>query len=90
MIGFKPPLSRREAWILKFFDSSGPLSAGKYVQILGFFWILQLPRKNMYKFLADMRFVKNFTSLDFQAKNFTPLISPNFNSFGDDNTKKKS
>ena len=36
LIGFKPPLSRREAWILKFFDSSGPLSAGKYVQILGF------------------------------------------------------
>ena len=26
-----------------------------------------------------MRFVKNFTPLDFQAKNFTPLISLNFN-----------
>ena len=30
-----------------------------------------------------MRFVKKFTPPDFQAKNFTPLISPNFNSFGD-------
>ena len=34
-----------------------------------------------------MRFVKNFTPPDFQAKNFTPLISQNFNSFGD---KKKN
>ena len=38
---------------------------------------------------ADMRFVKNFTPPDFQAKNFTPLISPNFNSFGDKNTKQR-
>ena len=37
-----------------------------------------------------MRFVKKFTPADFQAKNFTPLISPNFNSFGDNNTKKMS
>ena len=36
----------------------------------------------------DMRLVKNFTPPDFQAKNFTPLISPNLNSFGDNNTKK--
>ena len=28
----------------------------------------------------DMRFVKNFTQPDFQAQNFTPVISPNFNS----------
>ena len=28
---------------------------------------------------ADMRFVKNFTPPAFQAKNFTPLISLNFN-----------
>ena len=34
---------------------------------------------------ADMEFVKKFTLPDFQAKNFTPSISPNFNSF----TKKK-
>ena len=27
---------------------------------------------------ADMKFVKNFTPSDFQAKNFTPSISPNF------------
>ena len=34
-----------------------------------------------------MRFVKKFTPPDFHAKNFTPLISPNFNSFGDNNKK---
>ena len=28
-----------------------------------------------------MEFVQNFTPPDFQAKNFTPSISPNFNSF---------
>ena len=38
---------------------------------------------------SDMRFVKNFTLPNFQAKNFTPLYSPNFNSFGDENTKNK-
>ena len=35
-----------------------------------------------------MRFVKNFTPPDFNAKDFTPLISVNFNSFSDKNTKK--
>ena len=30
---------------------------------------------------SDMEFVKKFTPADFQAKNFTPSISPNFNSF---------
>ena len=34
-----------------------------------------------------MEFVKKFTLSDFQAKNFTPSISPNFNSFSDKNTK---
>ena len=29
---------------------------------------------------SDMRFVQNFTLLDFQANFFTPSISPNFNS----------
>ena len=33
-------------------------------------------------------FVKNFTPSDFQAKHFTPSISPNFHSFSDRNTKK--
>ena len=37
-----------------------------------------------------MRFVKKFTPPDFQAKNFTPLFSPNFNSLGNENTKKMS
>ena len=39
---------------------------------------------------ADMEFVMNFTPPDFQGKNFTPSISPNFNSFSDKNTKKMS
>ena len=34
---------------------------------------------------TDMEFVKKFTPSDFQVKNFTPSISPNFNSF----SKKK-
>ena len=53
--------------------------------LLFFFWVLGLPCLS-----SDIRFVKNFTPPDFQAKNFTPLISPNFNSFGDKNTKKMS
>ena len=36
----------------------------------------------------DMEFVKSFTLPDFQAKNFTPSISPYFYSFSDKNTKK--
>ena len=31
--------------------------------------------------IYHMEFVKNFTPPDFQAKNFTPSISPNSNSF---------
>ena len=37
-----------------------------------------------------MEFVQNFTPLDFQVRNFTPSISPNFNSFSDKNTNKMS
>ena len=36
---------------------------------------------------ADMEFVKNFTLPDFQAKNFTLSISPNFNNFSDKTQK---
>ena len=36
-----------------------------------------------------MEFVKKFTPTDFQAKSFTPSISPNFNSFSDKNTKNE-
>ena len=38
--------------------------------------------------LSDMKFVKKITPPDFQAKNFTPSISPNFNSFGKKKHKK--
>ena len=37
-----------------------------------------------------MEFVQNFTPPDFQAKNFTPSISPNFNSFSKKKTQKMS
>ena len=45
---------------------------------------------NMVKWgIPDMRFVRNFTPPDFQAKTFTLSISPNFNSFSDTNTKSE-
>ena len=37
-----------------------------------------------------MEFVKSFTPSDFQAKKFTPSISPNFNSFSGEKTQKMS
>ena len=37
-----------------------------------------------------MEFVQNFTPPDFQAKNFTLSISPNFNSFREKTHKKMS
>ena len=37
----------------------------------------------------DMEFVKKFTPLDFPSKNFTPSISPNFNSFSGKKTKNE-
>ena len=39
--------------------------------------------------VTDMEFVKNFTPLDFQAKNLTQSISPNFNSFSDKTQKNE-
>ena len=38
----------------------------------------------------EVEFVQNFTLPDFQAKNFTPSISPNFNSFSGKKTQKMS
>ena len=35
-----------------------------------------------------MKFVQNFTLPDFHVKNFTPPISPNFNSFSKKKHKK--
>ena len=37
-------------------------------------WIV----RNIERVFADMEFVKNFRPPDFQAKNFTPSIPPNF------------
>ena len=39
--------------------------------------------------LPDMEFVKKFTPPDFQAKKFSPSISPNFNSVSGKNTKNE-
>ena len=44
-----------------------------------------IPVKSTLITHSDMEFVQNFIPPDFLAKNFTPLISPNFNSF----SKKK-
>ena len=38
--------------------------------------------------MVRQEFVKNFTPPDFQAKDFTPSISPNFNSFSKKKHKK--
>ena len=46
------------------------------------------PRKT--KSYSDMDLVQNFTPPDFQAKNFTPSISPDFNSFSKKKTRKMS
>ena len=43
-----------------------------------------------FELIPDMEFVQNFTPLDFQVKNFTPSISPNFNSFSKKKHKKMS
>merc|ERR1712004_189191 len=51
------------------------------------FWDSQ---KKITKILADMEFVQNLTPPDFQAKNFTLSISPNFNSFSKKKHKKIS
>ena len=37
---------------------------------------------------TDMEFVQNFTPTDFQAKNFTPSISPNLNGFSKKQAQK--
>ena len=39
---------------------------------------------------SDMEFVQKFTPPDFWAKNFTPSISPNFNSFSKKKHKQMS
>ena len=39
---------------------------------------------------TDMEFVQKFTPPDFEAKNFTPSISPNFNSFSGKKTQNMS
>ena len=39
---------------------------------------------------TDMEFVQKFTPLDFQVKNFTPSILPNFNNFSKKKTQKMS
>ena len=40
--------------------------------------------------MADMEFVQKFTPPDFKVKNFTPSISPYFNSFSGKKTQKLS
>ena len=57
---------------------------------IGTIWKQPSLTKGKRGWLPDMEFVQNFTPLDFQAKNFTPSISPNFNSFSKEKTQKMS
>ena len=50
--------------------------------------IIRLEKQVVKVGQADMEFVQNFTPLDFQVKNFTSSISPNFNSFSKKKHKK--
>ena len=50
----------------------------------------QLPIFEKRTNLPDMKFVQKFTRPDFQVKNFTPPILPNFNSFSKKKTQKMS
>ena len=45
-------------------------------------------KKTLLMKQPDMKFVQNFTPPDFEVKNFTPSISPNFNSFSKKKHKK--
>ena len=51
-------------------------------------WQNEALREPLNKQEADMEFVQNFTPPDFQAKNFIPSISTNFNSYIGKNHKK--
>ena len=46
-------------------------------------------KSSLVDWRSDMEFVKNFTLSDFQEKNFTLSISPNFNGFSKKNTKNE-
>ena len=67
-----------------------PLSVHHSLESCNYFdWLKKTnSNPNFYVQDPDMEFVKSFTPPDLQAKNFTPSISPNFNSFSDKNTKK--
>ena len=53
-------------------------------------WTLRIGPRALGDENADMKFVKKVTPPDFQARNFTPSISPNFNSFSKKKHKKMS
>ena len=51
--------------------------------------LIRLEEKHTTQYAhSDMKFVQNFTPPDFQVKNFTPSISPNFNRFSKKQHKK--
>ena len=50
--------------------------------------IRESPDKIWFQVYSDVEFVQNFTPPDFQAKKFTPSISPNFNSFSKKQAQK--
>ena len=69
-------------------ESSGNESGAKFrtaVHLVAHCYFIRAPTCSGS---PGMEFVKNFTPPDFQAKNFTPSISPNFKSFGKKKHKK--
>ena len=64
--------STEERWAQVDRDAREPARARGEIQIIG----------------SYMKFVQNFTPPDFQVKNFTPPISPNFNSLSKKKHKK--
>ena len=58
-------------------------------QQLSYFSIFEGSVRRFFLILiSDMEFVKKITPPDFQAKNFTPSMSPNFNNFSGKKHKK--
>ena len=70
--------------VAKYLDQQDP----KFVEVVAKKSKALKENKKFTPAQADMKFVQNFTPPDFQAKNLTPSISPNFNSFSKKKHKK--
>ena len=86
-LGRYPKIARRKHWRLQigalcFCQSDCDQRQHLYLYDFSYTNGERKRKRTFYNCLQpDMEFVQNFTPPDFQAKNFTPSISPNFNSF---------